>query len=125
MQGRDAFNGLCLWQKYVNQKGGIYFSSQRQPIPVRLISYDDRSNLSQTQKNIHRLLKRDRVDILFGPYSSGLTKVAAPIAEEAKKILWNHGGASSSWWAYRRRQAITCKSFQPYYGDTKLDLTDW
>ena len=94
MQGRDAFNGLCLWQKYVNQKGGIYLTSQRKSIPVRLICYDDRSNLSQTQENIHRLLKRDRVDILFGPYSSGLTKVAASIAEEAKKILWNHGGSS-------------------------------
>ena len=96
MQGRDAFNGLCLWQKYINQRGGIYLTSQCKSIPVRLISYDDRSSLSQTQENVYRLLKRDRVDILFGPYSSGLTKAAAPIAEEEKKILWNHGGSSDT-----------------------------
>ncbi|MDA2923965.1 amino acid ABC transporter substrate-binding protein [Acidobacteria bacterium AH-259-L09] len=96
MQGRDAFNGLCLWQKYVNQKGGIYLTRRRKSIPVRLISYDDRSNLSQTQENVYRLLKQDHVDILFGPYSSGLTRAAAPIAEEEKKILWNHGGSSDA-----------------------------
>jgi branched-chain amino acid transport system substrate-binding protein len=41
-------------------------------------------------------LTRDRVDLLFGPYSSVLTMAAAPIAEGHGKILWNHGGASDA-----------------------------
>jgi branched-chain amino acid transport system substrate-binding protein len=36
------------------------------------------------------------VDLLIGPYSSGLTLAVAPLAEAYRKILWNHGGASDA-----------------------------
>jgi branched-chain amino acid transport system substrate-binding protein len=36
------------------------------------------------------------VDLLIGPYSSGLTLAVAPLAEAHGKILWNHGGASDA-----------------------------
>jgi branched-chain amino acid transport system substrate-binding protein len=44
--------------------------------------------------DIYRSLCADRrVDILFGPYSNRLTRIAAPIAEQSGRIFVNHGGA--------------------------------
>lgn len=65
-------------------------------MPLRLIAYDDQSRADQARENILRLLREDGVDVLLGPYSSGLTMAVAPIAEEHKKILWNHGGTSDA-----------------------------
>jgi branched-chain amino acid transport system substrate-binding protein len=62
--------------------------------PVRLIWYDDFSQVHRARTNVLWLLREDKVDILFGPYSSGLTMSVAEIAEEHTKVLWNYGGSS-------------------------------
>ena len=59
--------------------------------PLRL----DR-RMDRVKDNVVRLLKEDRIDFLFGPYSSHLTVAVASIAESEKKILWNHGGTSDT-----------------------------
>jgi len=83
LQGRQALNGIALWVEY-----------SAPALPVRLIAYDDESRAAQARANVLRLLTSDRVDLLLGPYSSGLTLAVAPIAEAHRTILWNHGGAS-------------------------------
>ncbi len=92
-QGRQALDGLRLWQSYVNGGGGITFG-QAAPQPVQLVFYDDQSRASQARGNALRLLRHDRVDALFGPYSSGLTMTVAEVASEHRKAVWNHGGSS-------------------------------
>jgi branched-chain amino acid transport system substrate-binding protein len=92
-QGRQALDGLRLWQSYVNGRNGIMIG-QAAPRPVRLAIYNDQSRTSVARENALRLLRQDRVDALFGPYSSGLTMTVAEVAREQKKALWNHGGAS-------------------------------
>ncbi len=94
LQGEQVFRGIRLWLLYVNQRGGIYLRDRAQSLPVRLIAYDDRSKIDLAKSNVVRLLKEDRVNLLFGTYSSALTMAVAPIAESCKKIPWNHGGAS-------------------------------
>ncbi len=98
LQGQQALRGIKLWVTAVNQQGGIYLKDRAQSLPVRLIVYDDRSKKDLAKSNVERLLKEDRVDLLFGTYSSVLTMAVAPIAEGYKKILWNHGGASDDIW---------------------------
>ncbi len=61
---------------------------------VRLVWYDDRSQISFARKNVLRLLQEDQIDILLGPYSSSLTMAVVEVAEEHKKVLWNYGGSS-------------------------------
>src|SRR5213593_4379396 len=78
-QGRQALDGLRLWQSYVNGQDGITIG-QAAPQPVRLVLYDDQSRASLARANAHRLLRQDRVDALFGPYSSGLTMTVAEVA---------------------------------------------
>lgn len=96
LQGEQALRGIRLWVTYVNQQGGIYLRDRALSLPLRLIAYDDRSQRDLSAKNVLRLLEHDRVDLLFGPYSSLLTMVVAPIAESERKILWNHCGASDT-----------------------------
>jgi branched-chain amino acid transport system substrate-binding protein len=77
--GREAFQAMQLWAENAN---------------ARLLYYDDESRATLAVEHSRRLLAQDRVDILFGPYSSGLTRAVAKIAEEQHRLLWNHGGSS-------------------------------
>jgi ABC-type branched-subunit amino acid transport system substrate-binding protein len=86
-QGRQALDGLRLWQSYVNGQDGA-------PQLVRLLFYDDQSRASLARENALRLLCQDHVDALFGPYSSALSLTVAEVAYEQGKVLWNHGGSS-------------------------------
>ncbi len=73
---------------------------------VRLIWYDDRSQISCARKNVFRLLREDQIDILLGPYSSSLTMAVVEIAEEYKKVLWNHGCSSDEIFRHGRRYLV-------------------
>src|SRR5713101_8392823 len=79
--GRQTLDGLRLWQSYVNGQDGISIG-QAAPQPVRLVFYDDESRASLARANALRLLRRDCIDALFGPYSSGLTMTVAALAHE-------------------------------------------
>src|SRR6516225_6195458 len=68
-QGQEALQGIRLWQSYLNAQGGIPVRDGEKRV-VRLIWYDDRSQISCARKNVLRLLREDQVDILYGPYSS-------------------------------------------------------
>jgi branched-chain amino acid transport system substrate-binding protein len=103
VQGQQALHGLLLWQSLVNAQGGMAVSANR---PVRLIWYDDFSQVHQARTNVLRLLREDKVDILFGPYSSGLTMSVAEIAEEYRKVLWNYGGSSDEIFRRDRRYLV-------------------
>ena len=94
LQGKESFEGLKLWVRDVNQSSGIFVRKYDKKLPVKLIFYDDESTAERCQSLVEKLIVEDKVDILIGPYSSGLTRAAVPIAQDYKKILWNHGGSS-------------------------------
>ncbi len=94
LQGKESFEGLKLWVRDVNQSSGIFVRKYNKKLPVELKFYDDKSSADNCQSLVERLIVKDKVDVLIGPYSSGLTRAAAPIAQDYKKILWNHGGSS-------------------------------
>ena len=77
--GLDAFQAMQLWAESAN---------------AQLVYYDDESHALHAVDHSRRLLERDCVNILFGPYSSGLARAVAKVAEEHRKILWNYGGSS-------------------------------
>ena len=93
LQGQGALQGARLWQSSINARGGIAVRSGEQR-SVRLIWYDDHSEIGFVRRNVVQLLREDKVDILLGPYSSGLTMAVGEIVEEHKKALWNYGGSS-------------------------------
>src|SRR5882762_6732042 len=77
-QGQQALQGVRLWQSYINAQGGITVRNGEKR-SVRLVWYDDRSQISVARKNTLQLLKEDRIDIFLGPYSSSLTMAVAEI----------------------------------------------
>lgn len=70
---------LGSWANELNSKGGIVLGSRR--VPVRLFLYDDRSDEATARRMYERLATVDRVNFMFGPYSSPLTFAASTAAE--------------------------------------------
>lgn len=103
-QGRQALAGLTAWVEYVNAAGGLTLNGQSHL--VTLIHYDDGSLADGAQQATERLIKQDNVDLLFGPYSAGLTTAAAEVAESQGKLMWNHGGAGDALYARGYRNVI-------------------
>jgi branched-chain amino acid transport system substrate-binding protein len=96
LQGRQALQGLRLWVEETNAQGGLFVSELGRALKLQLLTYDDHSRRADLEHGLDYLLTRDRVDILIGPYSSGLTRAAAAIAEAQHTVLWNHGGSSDA-----------------------------
>ncbi|RPJ60604.1 MAG: hypothetical protein EHM23_09815 [Acidobacteria bacterium] len=108
-QGENALNGLRLWEDYVNSTGGLALGNTAGREAITLRYLDDESKVEQCPKNIERLI-RDGIQLLFGPYSSGLTGAAAAAAAAEGKILWNHGGACESAYSAHASSVISVLS---------------
>jgi len=103
--GEQALRGLLVWQTYINARGGLSLQNG-DTRSVKLIWYDDHSQINLVRKNLLRLLQEDQIDILLGPYSSSLTMATVEIAEEHKKVLWNYGGTSDEIFSHGRRYLV-------------------
>ena len=96
LPGRQALLGAQTWVEDTNRAGGVWLHDRRTHLPLRLTSYDDASDPEQCGTLTERLITVDQVDILLGPYSSGLALRAAEMANRSQRVLWNHSGASES-----------------------------
>ena len=103
-QGAQALAGLTAWADYANENGGLPVAGGRRPVAV--VHYDDGSMADNCRQNTERLIRQDRVDLLFGPYSAGLTTAATEVADEHGRLLWNHGGAGDALYARGYRNVI-------------------
>jgi len=82
--------GYELWQSDVNAHGGIL---GRQ---VKLTILDDKSDPTQVQTNYQTLINSDRVDLLFGPFSSLLTTPSDSVAARAGYALVEGAGGTEA-----------------------------
>ena len=73
--GQGFQQGYQLWADTVNKNGGLL---GRQ---VELDILSDASSPDQVQTNYEKLITVDKVDLVFGPYSSLLTKPASVVAD--------------------------------------------
>lgn len=96
LQGRQALAGAQAWVADTNRARGIRFGSAPSPVPVSLTYYDDASDAQQCGAYTERLIVHDRVDLVLGPYSSGLALKAAEVAQRYQYVLWNQGGSSEA-----------------------------
>jgi branched-chain amino acid transport system substrate-binding protein len=96
-----------LWVEHVERVGGLRVAPHGSRRPLRLIALDDASVAARARDNVQRLLVEERVDVLLGPYSSGLTLAVAPLAAAQGKLLWNHGGASDALVDRRWRHVVS------------------
>ena len=76
-QGTDAAGGIRLWAEAAG---------------VRLTIADDRGSRQAVIEAYGGWL--DSVDLLIGPYASGLVRAIVPLVRESGRVLWNHGGSA-------------------------------
>jgi ABC-type branched-subunit amino acid transport system substrate-binding protein len=77
-QGTEAAEGVRLWAELAG---------------VRLTLVDDRGSKTAAARAYAAWI--DRMDLLIGPYASGLVRAVAPLVRDAGRLLWNHGGSAN------------------------------
>ena len=90
--GQEQLNGYRMWVNDVNAAGGMLGRN------VRRVHYDDESKPDTGAKLYEKLITDDRVDLLLGPYSSGVTLAASTVAEKHQFPMVSTGAASSKIW---------------------------
>lgn len=80
--GNVTKRGYDLWAQAVNEAGGIEIKGKK--YPVKLFYADAQSEPSQGASAAERLATQEKVDMVLGPYSSGVTLAAAPVLEKYK-----------------------------------------
>jgi len=91
--GEQAVGGIkaCIdWAN--NVYGGVTVAGKKVPIEYKY--YDCESKKEAVTSLIGRLITVDKVNVIFAPYSSGLTLRGAPVAESYKMLYMDHGGAN-------------------------------
>jgi ABC-type branched-subunit amino acid transport system substrate-binding protein len=78
LQGRQAARGLELW-------------ASTDQIQLQIV---DDVGSATTARDAYRRWLDGRVDVLIGPYGSGLVRQVGPIVSGHGALLWNHGGSA-------------------------------
>ena len=79
--GRYSIEGTQLWVEEVNRRGGLLGR------PVKLVYYDDKSDANTGVQLYEKLITDDKVDVVIGPYSSGVTSAVSTVAEKHKMVM--------------------------------------
>ena len=94
IQGKESLQGLLLWHSRIKYRNGIFIPRDNTNSKVELKYYDDKSNKSKCIEVTRELIIEDKVDLLIGPYSSGLSMAIAPLTKQYNRVVWNYGGAT-------------------------------
>jgi branched-chain amino acid transport system substrate-binding protein len=86
--GKGVQRGYEAWAKVVNDGGGLL---GRQ---VELKILDDQSNADRVVSDYEQLIGKDRVDLVFGPFSTRLVVPSARVAEEYGMLFVEPAGAA-------------------------------
>lgn len=92
--------GFSLWERHVNSKGGILGKK------VQMLFHDDQSNPERAKSIYSKMIEVDRVDFVFGPYSSGISESILPITEKHKYPVLLSGAAADRLWKKGYRYAF-------------------
>jgi branched-chain amino acid transport system substrate-binding protein len=81
-----------LWERHINETGGLLGRS------VAMVIKDDESTPGKAAELYKQLIHDDQADLVFGPYSSGITAAVAPVADKAGYPLLAAGASSDAIW---------------------------
>jgi branched-chain amino acid transport system substrate-binding protein len=68
----------------INNAGGLYLSQYHTKVPMRLVTYDDKSDGNVAAANIQRLITQDKVAALLGSATPPVVIPGALVAEKMK-----------------------------------------
>ncbi|MGP3956560.1 amino acid ABC transporter substrate-binding protein [Nonomuraea sp. 3N208] len=86
--GKGIQEGYQVWADQVNAKGGLLGRK------VELIFRDDASDPNRVSSDYESLITQDKVNLVFGPFSSRLVIPAAKVAESYNMVFVEPAGAA-------------------------------
>ncbi len=88
--GPPTKQGYQLWADTINKNGGLLGR------PVQLVTIPDNSDPAKVTANYQQLITVDHVDLVFGPFSTLLTKPASLVANHyGYAVVEGSGGGPS------------------------------
>jgi branched-chain amino acid transport system substrate-binding protein len=93
----NAFGPLYkMWVDEVNAQGGIFVKEFNKKLPVKMLVYDDKSDMGTMTRLLDKLILQDKVDFIFPPISTAFLFAAAAVANRHGYLLIGaEGGATS------------------------------
>jgi branched-chain amino acid transport system substrate-binding protein len=116
--------GFRLWETDINSRGGILGRK------VKLFIYDDKSEPLTARSLYERLILKDKVDLVLGPYSSEITESILPVTEQYGYPVLITGASADSLWQKGYKYAFGVYTSASRYAVgfleflVKKDLTD-
>lgn len=114
--GQEQLQGFQMWVEEVNARGGLLGRK------VQLVHYDDESKPETGVKLYEKLITDDKVDLLIGPYSSGVTNAASTVAEKHNFPMVSSGASASEIWERGYKNIFGLYTPAETYMDQILDL---
>jgi len=90
--GKLYVDSYKLAKDAINKAGGIKVGGKSYKIDI--IFYDDKSNDAESAKMVEKLIVKDKVNFLLGPYTSWITIPDSLVAQRYKIPMIEGGGAS-------------------------------
>ena len=121
--GEQAVGGIKACIAWVNDTyGGVSLNGRKVPLEYKY--YDCESNKESVTSLIGRLVTVDRVNVVFAPYSSGLTLRGAPVTESHGMLYMDHGGANNKIFRQGFRYVVQTIGPASSYHQGTLDMID-
>ena len=120
VNGKHTKNGYDLAVELVNSMGGVNVGGTAYMLEIKY--YDDESTAARGSQLVERLIQQDGVKLMLGPYSSGMTKAMAPVAEKYKIPMVEANGASRSLFNQGYRYLFAVLSTSEQYLMSAIDL---
>ena len=102
LSGKDVLGGNLtkrgydFWAETINQQGGVRIGSQR--VRVQMFYGDDQSTPSAGADAAERLISQEKVEAIFGPYTSGSTIAVSPICDKYRVPMIAGSAESPNVW---------------------------
>jgi branched-chain amino acid transport system substrate-binding protein len=121
--GEQALGGAKACVDWVNSVyGGVTLGGKKVPLAYKY--YDCESKKEVVTSLIGRLITGDRVNVVFAPYSSGLTLRGAPVAESHGMLYLDHGGANNKIFQQGFRYVVQTIGPATRYHEGTLDMVN-
>jgi branched-chain amino acid transport system substrate-binding protein len=119
--GEQAVGGIKACIEWVNNTyGGVTLEGKKVLLDYKY--YDCESNKESVTSFIGRLITVDKVDVVFAPYSSGLTLRGAPVTESHQMLYMDHGGANNKIFQQGFRYVVQTIGPASHYHRGTLDM---
>jgi branched-chain amino acid transport system substrate-binding protein len=86
--GKGVQRGYEAWAQYINENGGLLGKD------VRLEILDDQSSADRVASDYEKLISQEKVDLVFGPFSTRLVVPAAQVAKDYGYLFVEPAGAA-------------------------------